>query len=133
MKTLLASGIGVTLGAAILVVGLVGGSWFSREYSQYLANSAPLAAEGFLVTGQPDKALKQLFIAKLHEARDGMTDVMIGRAYAAQQKHCLAQAYLESGIKFMERERLTGSASFGAANTLLSEQSAACSKQRLPS
>jgi len=79
----------------MFAVGLAVGRKYERDRFEVLKAFAPVQVDEFLVKGEFDKSF---------EPRVGWTDASLGKAYLAKGQSCLADAFLESGLEWMNRE-----------------------------
>jgi hypothetical protein len=130
------SSVGWTLGVAALtfgalILGTLVGAKYERDRFQLAKDFAPTLAAEDLARGDFDKALRALHFAKSFEPRIGFTDAALGNAYLAKGQPCLAQAFLESGLEWMTREKLTDEIRvYSSAKQALPNAAAQCSEIR---
>lgn len=91
-----------------------------------------IAAEDALAAGKIDEAISLLHLVKAGEPREGDTDALLGKAYLAKGRPCLAQRFLESGIEYMEKNQLTSLARFEPTKQLLTKATQDCSVKGEP-
>ena len=103
-RTLTWAGVAVAVAAAMFAVGLAVGRKYERDRFEVLKAFAPVQVDEFLVKGEFDKAIALLHFEKSFEPRVGWTDASLGKAYLAKGQSCLADAFLESGLEWMNRE-----------------------------
>jgi hypothetical protein len=125
----LALPLGACLGvAAIFLGGVKLGERFSRNQFEVAKLFSTTQADEYLAAGKPAKAVQLLHFAKAFEEITGSTDALLGKAYLADGEPCLAQAFAESHLRYMERNKLTSFSSYGTTIDFDERASVACSK-----
>jgi hypothetical protein len=122
---------GGILGAS---AGFVGGTLFGTHVEQQRFEVSKLVsvaiADDYLANGQPDKALPALHFAKAYESLRGDTDGLLAKAYLATGEPCLALAFAESHLRYMERNKLTPLSMYGKSKELREAASTKCNEAR---
>ena len=71
-----------------------------------------------------------MHFAKVYESLRGDTDGMLAKAYLANGEPCLALAFAESHLRYMEWNKLTPLSSYGKSQELRERASIKCNDVR---
>jgi len=116
--------------ASFFILGVAAGMKHERNRFEFAKDSSPALADEFLAKGDFDKALSLLHFSKSFEARVGWTDAELGKAYLAKGQSCLAQDFLESGLEWMIREKLSALDTFATTQNALAKATVQCAAVR---
>jgi hypothetical protein len=114
------------LSLGTFLLGVEAGKKYERDRFEVVKGFAPVEASEYLAKGEFDKGLSRLHFLKSFEPRVGWTDAELGKAYLAKGQPCLAQDFLESGLEWMTREKLTELSMFASAQDALPKATAQC-------
>ena len=124
---------GGLLGAfALFYGGVLLGAYYEQQRFELAKIGSVAIADEYLKNGDPERALSALHFAKAYENERlrGDTDGLLANAYLADGEPCLALAYAESHLRYMERNKLTPLAGYGKSQQLRERTSVACKDAR---
>jgi hypothetical protein len=117
----------ISIGILLFVVGVMLGARMERNRFEVAKAFATTAAEEYLAAGNVDRALSTLYFAKAYDPIEGGIDGLLGRAYQAKGNPCMAEAFYESNVNYMERNGLTELLpSYRQTKELLTESTKTC-------
>jgi len=125
-------GVGLVVGAgAMFAAGVSIGLKYERDRFEVAKLFSVEKADDYLTDGKPAKALAALHFAKAYESLRGDTDALLAKAYLADAEPCLAQAFAESHLRYMERNKLTTFSSYESTRNLYQRAAAQCATTAL--
>jgi hypothetical protein len=115
--------------AAAFVAGVMSGEHFERQQFELAKLFSVAKADEYLASGKPDKAISVLHFAKAYETLYGDTDGMLARAYLANDEPCLAQAFADSHLRYMEKNKLMALSGYDVSRDLGGRAYAKCKER----
>jgi len=116
----------VVLGCALFIGGVLLGKHLERQNFELMKAFISTKATDYLANGQPGKALSASHLAKAYETLPGDTDGLLARAYLANDEPCLAMAFAESHLRYVEKYKLATLPGYAKARELSEQASTKC-------
>lgn len=96
----------LSIGIIAFVAGMLYGRHVESNRFEVAVGFATIRAQEHLDAGNVERAMSELYFAKANERMLGSTDGLLGKAYMVDRKFCLASAFLESYLKYVDRNNL---------------------------
>jgi len=108
------------------------GEYFEHQKFELAKEFSVIRADQYLEAGNFEKAISTLHFTKAYERLRGESDAMLARAYLGNSEPCLAQAFADSHLRYMERNKLTPLSSYASSGELYARASQACANVLRP-
>jgi hypothetical protein len=120
--------------ASWMVLALVGtfaagekfGEHFAHQQFELFKEFSVVQADEYLAAKNYEKAIPILHFSKAFDRIRGSSDAMLAEAYLGNGEPCLAQAFADSHLRYMERNKLTSFSSYASTQDLYDRASWAC-------
>jgi hypothetical protein len=113
---------------AVLIVGVKVGEYFEHQKFELAKALSVVQADEYMAAGNFEAAIPVLHFTKAYDSRRGSSDVLLAKAYVGNGEPCLAQAFADSHLRYMERNNLTPLSSYASTQALYERASQECAK-----
>ena len=120
------SSIAVLVVIGSFVAGVKFGEHFEHQRFELMKDLSVVQADESLSKGDFGRAIAVLHFTKSFERIRGGSDAMLAKAYLGNDEPCLAQAFADSHLRYMERNTLTSLSSYASTLDLYERASKQC-------
>ncbi len=108
------------------IAGVKVGEYFEHQKFELAKAFSVVQADEYLAAGNFEKAISILHFGKAYDRIRGGSDAMLAKAYLGNGEPCLAQAFSDSHLRYVERNKLTSLSSYVSTQDLYVRASQAC-------